>query len=93
MQIKAASPPLRDWSTFFALLLTEQLEKSQQEPLRRLANTLQTWWHELINYFTNRWTNGFTEATNGNAKALQKRARGYKNFVNYRLKTLNACFF
>ncbi|MGZ3769227.1 MAG: transposase, partial [Bdellovibrio sp.] len=33
------------------------------------------------------------EATNGNAKALQKRARGFKNFVNYRLKTLNACFY
>ncbi len=32
MQIKAASPPLRDWSTFFALLLTEQQLKQGVTP-------------------------------------------------------------
>lgn len=65
---------------------------SNLESIQRLGNTLKKWKTEILNYFENRWTNGFTEATNGNAKALQKRARGYKNFVNYRLKTLCACF-
>lgn len=69
------------------------LEKSAQEAANTLGRTLKRWKEELIAYFGNGWTNGFTEATNGTAKALQRRARGFKNFVNYRLKTLNACFF
>ncbi|MFP5518825.1 MAG: ISL3 family transposase, partial [Bdellovibrionia bacterium] len=66
---------------------------SEQIPIRRLGATLEKWKTEILNYFENRWTNGFTEATNGAAKALQRRARGYKNFENYRAKTLYACFY
>jgi transposase len=73
--------------------LIEEMKSSLQEPVQRLRRTLIKWKDQLINYFENRWTNGFTEATNGSAKALQRRARGFKNFVNYRLKTLSACFF
>lgn len=69
------------------------LGNSLQEASRILGRTLKRWKEELLAYFGNRWTNGFTEATNGNAKGLQKRARGFKNFGNYRLKTLNACFY
>jgi len=72
--------------------LVEELSLSTQEPLQRLRRTLIKWKDQLLNYFENRWTNGFTEATNGSAKALQRRAKGYKNFVNYRLKTLTTCF-
>lgn len=71
----------------------DDLKQSSQEAAQTLARTLERWKEPLANYFEKRWTNGFTEATNGNAKALQKRARGFKNFVNYRLKTLNACFY
>lgn len=69
------------------------LERSAQEAAQVLGRTLKRWKEELIGYFGNRWTNGFTEATNGTAKALQRRARGFRNFVNYRLKTLNACYY
>ena len=69
------------------------LEKSSQDAAQTLGRTLKRWKNELIAYFGNGWTNGFTEATNGTAKALQRRARGFRNFVNYRLKTLNACFY
>jgi len=74
-------------------LFIVDLEKSAQEAAQVLGRTLKRWKEELIGYFGNGWTNGFTEATNGTAKALQRRARGFKNFVNYRLKTLNACFY
>ena len=73
--------------------LINQMTFSALEPVQRLRNTLIKWKMEVLNYFENKWTNGFTEAINGSAKALQRRARGYKNFVNYRLKTLNACFY
>ena len=74
-------------------MLIEDLERSTQDAARTLGRTLKQWQQELVAYFGNRWTNGFTEATNGTAKALQRRARGFRNFVNYRLKTLNACFY
>lgn len=74
-------------------MFIQDLEKSAQTSAQTLGRTLNRWKEELINYFGNGWTNGFTEATNGTAKALQRRARGFKNFVNYRLKTLNACFY
>lgn len=73
--------------------LINQMILSPLEAVQRLRSTLIKWKDEILNYFENKWTNGFTEATNGSAKALQRRARGYKNFVNYRLKTLNACFY
>ncbi|MFN3455920.1 MAG: transposase [Pseudobdellovibrio sp.] len=62
------------------------------EPAQRLRRKLIKWRDQLFNYFENPWTNGFTEATNGAAIAIQRRARGFKNFVNYRLKTLTTCF-
>jgi transposase len=70
----------------------EDLKQSTLEAANTLGRTLMRWREPLIAYFGNGWTNGFTEATNGNAKALQKRARGFRNFENYRAKTLNACF-
>lgn len=73
--------------------LIHELQLFSQESLQRLRRTLLKWKHELLNYFENKWTNGFTEAINGVAKGIQKRARGYKNFVNYRAKTLCACFY
>ena len=73
--------------------LIDQMAQSSLEPAQRLRRTLIKWKEEILNYFENKWTNGFTEATNGTAKAIQRRARGYKCFENYRLKTLNACFY
>ena len=73
--------------------LIDQMDQSSLEPVQRLRRTLLKWKEEILNYFENKWTNGFTEATNGTAKAIQRRARGYKCFENYRLKTLNACFY
>ncbi|MBY0555409.1 transposase [bacterium] len=39
------------------------------------------------------YTNAFTERMNGTGKLVQRRAFGYKNFRNYRLRTLSACYF
>jgi transposase len=73
--------------------LITRLEKSTVPKLKTLLNTLKKWRDEILNYFDFKVTNAVTEAINGNAKALQKRARGYKQFKNYRLALLNACAF
>jgi transposase len=41
--------------------------------------------------FEGRLTNARTEGFNNVAKQVQKRAYGFKNFNNYRLKLLYAC--
>ena len=71
----------------------KRLEKSDIPKLKTLLKTLKKWRDEILNYFDFRVTNGVTEAINGNAKALQKRARGYRQFKNYRRALLNACAF
>lgn len=73
--------------------LIEQLEKASHPRLKTLMRTLKKWRDEILNYFDLQVTNGVTEAINGNAKALQRRARGYRQFKNYRLALLNACSF
>lgn len=73
--------------------LMKRLEKTKHPRLKTLSRTLCKWWQEIINYFKYKVTNGATEAINGNAKALQRRARGYKQFKNYRLALLNGCAF
>ena len=73
--------------------LVAQLEKANHPRLKTLLKTLIKWRDEILSYFQIKVTNGVTEAINGNAKALQRRARGYKQFKNYRLALLNACSF
>ena len=48
------------------------------------------WREEILNYFKTKLTNAKTEGFNNLAKLYQKRAFGYKNFENYRLRLLNA---
>lgn len=71
----------------------ERLERSDHPRLKTLQRTLKKWRDEILSYFDFPVTNAVTEAINGNAKALQRRARGYKQFKNYRMALLNACAF
>jgi transposase len=73
--------------------LIDKLKNSDLKRLKTLGRTLHRWRDELVNYFTFKITNGFTEAMNNTAKLVQKRGYGYKSFRNYRLRVLSACFF
>lgn len=82
---------LRAYQSYSRLI--RSLEKTEHPKLKILKRTLKKWRDEILNYFDFPVTNALTEAMNGNAKALQRRARGYKQFKNYRLALLNACAF
>jgi transposase len=82
---------LRAYQSYRRLITS--LENCNHPKLQILRRTLKKWRDEILNYFDFQVTNGLTEAMNGNAKALQRRARGYKQFKNYRLALLNACAF
>jgi transposase len=63
------------------------------EAINKIAGTLKRWRQEILSYFAHRYTNGFTERTNGTGKLVQTLAYGYKSFKNYRLRVLSACLF
>jgi len=73
--------------------LLEQMSSSSLEEVQRLRRTFMRWKNEILLYFENGYTNGFTERMNGTGKLVQRRAFGYKSFRNYRLRTLSACLF
>ncbi|MDQ3932697.1 MAG: transposase, partial [Actinomycetota bacterium] len=55
----------------------------------RLATTIDRWSSELLAYFrTGRASNGRVEALNGELEAVDRTARGFRNFDNYRTRML-----
>jgi transposase len=71
--------------------LIELASQSKLKPIKTLSETLTKWKSEILNYFTTKLTNARTEGFNNLAKLVQRRAFGYKNFENYRLRLLYAC--
>ena len=49
-------------------------------------NTLENWWKEILNYFLERITNGFVEGLNGAIRCIIRRAFGYRNFEDFKLR-------
>jgi transposase len=74
---------LRQMCDDMALSLTPEIKTLRKTLLKRRE--------EILNYFLTGLTNGRTEDYNNLAQLLQKRAFGYKNFRNYRLRLLSAC--
>jgi transposase len=56
--------------------------------LLKFVNTLRNWWHEILNYFEDRVTNGFVEGINRAIRAIINRACGYRNFENFQLQIM-----
>jgi transposase len=59
--------------------------------LIRFVKTLHNWWHEFLNYFDDRVTQGFVEGINRAIRGIIDRAFGYRNFGNFRLQVLVEC--
>ncbi|MDP8927494.1 MAG: transposase [Actinomycetota bacterium] len=55
----------------------------------RLATTIDRWSGEMLAYFrTGRASNGPVEAINGELEAVDRTARGFRNFDHYRTRML-----
>lgn len=59
--------------------------------LIRFVKTLENWWHEFLNYFIDRVTQGFVEGINRAIRGIIDRAFGFRNFDNFRLQVLVEC--
>lgn len=70
------------------LALLEQLKDS---PLRALAKTLTSWMQPIVAMWRFSKTNGITEGFHNKMEMMSRRAYGFRNFENYRLRVLAHC--
>jgi len=86
-QTKRACRPLVQ--TLLALI--SDLEQSAFAPLMTLAQTLHSWREPLAAMWRFTKNNGITEGFHRKMKLIQRRAYGFKNFNNYRLRVIAQC--
>jgi transposase len=61
------------------------------EELATLGRTLHRRRDDVLAYFTHRASNGPTETINGRLEALRRNALGFRNLINYRIRSLLHC--
>jgi transposase len=69
----------------------ELLEQLRNSPLRALAKTLTSWMEPVIAMWRFSKTNGITEGFHNKMEMISRRAYGFRNFENYRLRVLTHC--
>lgn len=70
------------------LALISQLEES---PLRALAQTLRAWMEPIVAMWRFSKSNGITEGFHNKMEMISRRAYGFRNFENYRLRVMVHC--
>lgn len=80
------------WATRKLQKMLDMMARSKLPEIKRLRKTLMKWRQEILNYFVYRLTNARTEGFNNVAKTVKKRSYGFRNFQNYRLRLLSACY-
>ena len=78
-----AARQLDDW--------IHQVEASGLKSFLGFVTTLRNWHAYILNYFHERWSNGFAEGMNNKIKLLKRRGFGYTNFDHFRLHVLVEC--
>ena len=68
-----------------------QLRQTPFESSIRLANTLESWAAEIGRMWRFTKSNGITEGLHTKMELIQRRAYGFKNFENYRLRVKVLC--
>ena len=73
------------------LRITSELAQCGFAPLATLAKTLSSWSEEIACMWRFTKNNGITEGFHRKMKLIQRRAYGFRNFNNYRLRVLAQC--
>src|SRR6056297_3420666 len=67
------------------------LEQLRESPLRALAKTLASWMEPIVAMWRFSKNNGITEGFHTKMEMISRRAYGFRNFENYRLRVLTHC--
>ena len=73
------------------LSMIDQLKNSNFEPLKVLGDTLLNWAEEIARMWRFTKTNSITEGLHNKMEMLSRRAFGFRNFENYRLRVRVHC--
>jgi transposase len=73
------------------LSMINQLRQTTLEPLKTLGDTLEKWKEEIGRMLRFSRSNGITEGFHTRMEELSRRAYGFRNFSNYRLRVLAHC--
>ncbi len=73
------------------LYLINELKHSKLKPMITLAKTLNQWIEPIVAMWRFSKNNGITEGFHRKMKLIQRRAYGFKNFQNYRLRVIAQC--
>ncbi len=71
--------------------MIEDLKQMPMESLKTLGNTLDRWKVEIARMIRFSKTNGITEGFHNKMEMISRRAFGFRNFQNYRLRVLAHC--
>lgn len=67
------------------------IEQFEQSPARALAETLRSWLEPIVRMWRFTKSNGITEGFHTKMEMLSRRAYGFRNFENYRMRVLAQC--
>jgi transposase len=73
------------------LRVIDELGHSSFDPLETLAQTLKRWLEPIVCMWRFTRSNGITEGFHRKIKLIQRRAYGFRNFNNYRLRVIAQC--
>ncbi len=75
----------------FARNAVSQLHRADFEEAQILGKTLAAWMDEIARMWRFTRNNGITEGFHRKMKLIQRRAYGFRNFNNYRLRVIAQC--
>ncbi|WP_323016533.1 ISL3 family transposase [Castellaniella sp.] len=67
------------------------IRQFEQSPARALATTLTSWLEPIVRMWRFSKSNGITEGFHTKMEMLSRRAYGFRNFENYRMRVLAQC--
>jgi transposase len=73
------------------LKMIKALKESPFQKLKTLGKTLHQWREEIVRMWRFTKNNGITEGFHRKMKLIQRRAYGFRNFENYRLRVRVLC--
>lgn len=71
--------------------LVRLIEQFHASPLQALAKTLKSWLQPIVAMWRFPKNNGITEGFHNKMEMISRRAYGFRNFENYRLRVLTHC--
>jgi len=67
------------------------IERFSVSPLHKLAKTLTSWLEPIVAMWRFSKSNGITEGFHTKMEMMTRRAYGFRNFENYRLRVVTHC--